>query len=237
MSRSRARTWRLLTLLVVLAAGCDPPGRPKEPGPEDQAAQFNALYAKRCSGCHGADGEFGPAPPLNDPIFLAIVPDEALLRVIREGRAVTPAQKSPMPAFAGDRGGPLTPQQVEVLATGIKKRWGGAALKGKPPPYLAPPQAGDRERGEKLFDLACVACHGKNGQGADRAGAVNNRDFLALISDQALRRIIITGRHDLSMPDYSDSEWRSPKFEPLTSEQVNDLVALLAYWRLGGSSR
>jgi hypothetical protein len=37
------------------------------------------------------------------------------------------------------------------------------------------------------------------------------------------------------MPIYSDSDWRSPKFEPLTSEQINDLVALLASWRAGGS--
>ena len=62
------------------------------------------------------------------------------------------------------------------------------------------------------------------------------RAFLALISDQALRRVIITGRRDLGMPDYSVSDWRSPKFEPLTSEQINDLVALLAGWRQGGSA-
>ena len=227
----------LVTLSLLLATGCDLPGRPNpadRPVPADQVKDFGALYATRCAGCHGADGKLGPAPPLNDPIFLAVVPDAELLRVITEGRPVTPGQKSPMPAFARDRGGPLTAAQVEAVAKGMKARWGGAPPKEEPPPYLAPKEAGDKERGAKVFALACAACHGDEGRGAEQAGAVNDRAFLALISDQALRRIVITGRSDLGMPDYSDSDWRSPKFKPLTSAEINDLVALLAYWRRGG---
>jgi cytochrome c oxidase cbb3-type subunit 3 len=227
----------LLVSLSLLASGCDPPGRPNpadRPVPADQVTDFGALYATRCAGCHGADGKLGPAPPLNDPLFLAIVPDAELLRVIAEGRTVTPGQKSPMPAFAHDKGGPLTTQQVEAVARGIKARWGGAAPKEEPPPYLAPKEAGDKGRGAKVFDLACAACHGDEGLGAEQAGAINDRAFLSLISDQALRRVVITGRRDLGMPDYSNSNWRSPEFEPLSSEQINDLVALLAGWRQGG---
>ena len=81
-----------------------------------------------------------------------------------------------------------------------------------------------------------VQGRGAEGQGAEEAGAINDRAFLALISDQALRRVIITGRRDLGMPDYSDSNWRSPKFKPLTSAEIDDLVALLACWRQGGSA-
>ena len=230
--------WRLLLVLAALAAGCDPPGRPRpedRPVPSDQVTDFGALYARHCAGCHGADGRLGPAPPLNDPLFLAIVPDEELLRVVREGCVVSPGQKTPMPAFARDRGGPLTTQQVEAVAKGIKERWGGAPPKEEPPPYLAPKGAGDPVRGAKLFDLACSACHGDDGRGGERAGALNNRAFLALISDQALRHIVITGRRDLGMPDYSNSEWRSPRFEPLTSADIQDVVALLASWRQGGT--
>ena len=98
MTRLHKGKGRLLTLLVVLTGGCDLPGKPREadrPVPADQVKNFNALYSTRCAGCHGADGKLGPAPPLNDPLFLAIVPDAELLRVITEGRAVTPAQKSP----------------------------------------------------------------------------------------------------------------------------------------------
>jgi mono/diheme cytochrome c family protein len=231
--------WRLVPLLAVLAVGCDLPGKPREadrPVPADQVKDFSALYATHCAGCHGADGKLGPAPPLNDPIFLAIVPDEELRRVISEGRSVTPAQKSLMPAFARDRGGPLTAAQVQVLAEGIKARWGGVAPTGEPPPYLPPQETGDKDRGAKVFALACSACHGDLGQGAEQAGAVNDSTFLALISDQTLRRVVITGRGDLGMPVYSDPNWRSPEFKPLTSADVNDLVALLRYWRQGASS-
>jgi mono/diheme cytochrome c family protein len=201
----------------------------------DQVRDFDVLYAPRCAGCHGADGKLGPAPPLNDPIFLAIVPDAELLRVISEGRTISPGQKSPMPAFAHERGGPLTETQVKVLAEGIKARWGGSPPKEEPPPYVRPKEVGDKERGAKVFGLACAACHGEAGQGAEQAGALNDRAFLALISDQALRRIIITGRRDLGIPDYSDPDWRSPEFKPLTSADINDLVALLRYWRQDAS--
>ena len=49
----------------------------------DQVADFDVLYKTHCAGCHGADGKLGPAPPLTDPLFLAIVHDGELLRVIR----------------------------------------------------------------------------------------------------------------------------------------------------------
>src|SRR5215469_1594554 len=117
----------LVTLLLLLAAGCDLPGKPKpddRPVPADQVKDFGTLYATHCAGCHGADGKLGPAPPLNDPLFLAIVPDAELLRVIAEGRVVGPDQKSPMPAFAQERGGPLTSAQVKVLADKIKQQLG-----------------------------------------------------------------------------------------------------------------
>ena len=55
-----------------------------------QIEDFGQLYSTHCAGCHGADGKDGPAPPLNDPLFLTIVPDEVLHRVITEGRPVRP---------------------------------------------------------------------------------------------------------------------------------------------------
>ena len=96
----------LTFLLVVLAGGCDFPGKPREadrPVPADQVKSFDTLYGVRCAGCHGVDGKLGPAPSLNDPVFLAIVPDAELRHVISEGRAVSAAQRSPMPGFARAR--------------------------------------------------------------------------------------------------------------------------------------
>jgi mono/diheme cytochrome c family protein len=240
VNKLRERRWRLLPLLAALAAGCDLPGQPKRPAPADEDTKFNALYATHCAGCHGADGQLGPAPPLNDPIFLAIVPDAELRRVITEGRAVTPAQKSPMPAFARDQGGPLTAAQVKVLAEGIKQRWG--------PPASVPGDlrragagGGNKDEGARVFRQACAGCHGSRGQGEKDGtplpgGAINNQAFLALISDQALRRYAITGRPDLGMPPYDGKDGRPPGFRPLTSEKIDHLVALLAYWRQGGTA-
>lgn len=219
-----------IALLLLLLAGCDWPGKPKDtdrPIPAEQIADFDKLYGMHCAGCHGADGEEGPAPPLKDPLFLAIVPDEVLRRVIREGRTGTP-----MTAFAKDKGGPLTENQIDLLARGIKRRWARAEQpKRKPPPYLlSDAKPGDKKAGLKVFARDCIMCHGEHGEGGEDAGAINDPAFLALVSDQALRRIIITGRPDFEMPNYIKRG-----DEKLTSQEINDLVALLAYWRVGGS--
>jgi cytochrome c oxidase cbb3-type subunit 3/ubiquinol-cytochrome c reductase cytochrome c subunit len=234
-----------MLLLVALAAGCDLPGKPNEadrPKPANQVTDFGTLYATRCAGCHGAEGKLGPAPPLNDPIFLAIVPDQELLRVIREGRTVTPGQKSPMPAFAHDRGGPLTDAQVKILAEGIKKHWWPPESPAESlPTYMrSAAGGGNKDEGSRVFARACIECHGPQGQGDKDGhplpgGAINNQAFLALISDQALRRTIITGRPDLGMPAYDAKAGRPPDFRALTSAEIDDLVALLRYWRQGGS--
>jgi cytochrome c oxidase cbb3-type subunit III len=233
-------TWRLLPLLAVLAAGCDLPGRPRpadRPVPADQVTDFESLYGRNCTGCHGADGRVGPAPPLNDPSFLAIVPDAELLHVIAEGRPGTP-----MPAFARDQGGPLTDEQVRVLAAGIKTRWRLAERSDdQVPPYSDPDgDDGDELRGAEVYARACANCHGTDGEGGEhgdrRVGAINDPAFLALISDQALRRYAITGRTDLGMPGYAGRAGRPPGFRPLSSPEIADLVAFLAEWRRGESA-
>ena len=89
-----------------------------------------------------------------------------------------------------------------------------------------------------MFARACAGCHGDQGQGGKNGerpvGAINDPAFLALISDQALRRFAITGRPDLGMPAYDGTDGRPADFQPLTSEEIDDLVALLASWRQGG---
>jgi mono/diheme cytochrome c family protein len=209
----------------------------------DEVKNFDTVYAARCAGCHGVDGKLGPAPSLNDPVFLAIVPDAELRHVISEGRVVRPGQRSPMPGFARARGGPLTDAQVELLADGIKKRWGMAAPGKAPPPYVSPAgtDGGNPQAGARLFARACAGCHGRQGEGGEGSGnsggAINESAFLVLISDKALRRIVITGRPDLGMPAYDGIAGRPSDFQPLTSAQVDDLVALLASWRQGRAGR
>ena len=119
------------------------------PVPAEKVADFGQLYSRNCSGCHGSDGKLGPAPPLNDPLFLAIVPDGELRRVIAEGRTGTP-----MTAFAKENGGSLTQEQVAILAHGIKPRWATTKPKGQPPSYRADAKAGDKIAGLAVFARA-----------------------------------------------------------------------------------
>ncbi len=241
------RSWAFLVLLTGWVAGCDLPGRPRPADryvPPREERTFGVLFQKNCAGCHGADGKLGPAPPLNNKLFLALVPDTELAHVIASGRAGTL-----MPAFAEAEGGSLAAEQVKVLAEGLKPRWGPVepAPSGAPPYLLAQTEpglarSGDRERGVKVFGRACASCHGGRGQGGrhggaadgESVGAINDPDFLALMSDQALRRHIIVGRPDLGMPDYDDRAGRPDRFQPLSAQDVTDVTALLAYWRQGG---
>ncbi len=270
MNRSHPRTGRLfVALLLVAAVGCEWPGKPNpadRPIPPDQVLAFKDLYDRNCAGCHGPDGKMGPAPPLNDPLFRALVPEETVKEVVAGGRPGTL-----MPAFAQERGGPLTPTQVAVLVKEIKgipyrveetrqgdkprinvvrdpagtaPTWGAPDLSPPDaPPYAMPGDGtGDATAGKEVFARACAACHGDQGQGVRKDGRLvrtindpSDPAFLALISDQALRRIAITGRTDLGMPDYAHRGKDYPDYKPLTSQDVTNLVALLSSWKPGGT--
>ena len=232
------RAWRFAALMAMstLAAGCDDlPGKPKyedRPIPFEQVLDFDMLYARSCAGCHGVDGTLGPAPPLNDPFFLALVPDAVLLETIQNGRAGTP-----MPAFLSDRGGTLSQAQIDVLAGGLKKKWGSENIDtADVPPYLAAEAgvAADATAGQAVFARACAVCHGEQGEGSGdeaMAGALRDAAFLRLASDQMLRRVAITGRPDLGMPNFREHTGRAAGFAPLTSQDITNVVALLASWR------
>ena len=260
----------LLLLWVVVAAGCDAdlPGKPNpkdRPITANKVLVFEKLYSRNCSGCHGNDGKQGPAPPLNDPLFRAIVPPAELQKVLEHGRPGTP-----MPPFARENGGSLSKEQIQVLVHEIKgeayrivekreeggvkveivadeqgmaPRWGRVApAPADVPAYTPPETVGNVDRGKKQFARACSSCHGDNGEGIEQDGRRRNKiheeAFLALMSDQALRRLIITGRPDLhrQMPDYSQKAGRPAGFEPpLTSPDIVDLVALLGSWRKSNS--
>jgi cytochrome c oxidase cbb3-type subunit 3/ubiquinol-cytochrome c reductase cytochrome c subunit len=250
----------------LLTIGCDFPGRPdpaERPVPADRILKFGVLYRQNCAGCHGVDGKLGPAPPLNDPLFRAIVPEEELKDILTKGR-----KETLMPAFANENGGVLSVAQIQVLASEIKgipyrivesEEDGRAKIEVVPdasgisptwgmpekPPNRVPSYAqsasstgsgaGSKQRGALVFARACAVCHGNHGQGVEEKNetvrTINDPVFLALISNQALRRYAITGRPDRGMPDYTQARPDNPHFMPLTDEEVTDLVALLASWR------
>ncbi|MBI2825446.1 MAG: c-type cytochrome [Planctomycetia bacterium] len=220
--------------LVLVAAGCGRRLAHERPPRPSEVRDFEQLFARNCSGCHGAEGRLGPAPPLADPLFLAIIPEAEMKRVVSEGRA-----RTLMPAFAREQGGTLTAEQVDIVISGVRKKWAGKPddTAGPLPDYLAPADKTDvharanREEAFQVFALSCGNCHGTSGQGGNEAGPLKNAAFLSLVSDQALRRIVITGRPDLGMPDFRKLGAMLPAGQPLTNEQIADVVALVASWR------
>ncbi len=208
-------------LLISLLAGCDSlPGKPKEserPINPSQVKSFAALYGQNCAGCHGAGGSFGAATELANPTYQALVDDATLTRIVSQGVSGTA-----MPPFAQSAGGYLSDVQVAILIDGMRQRWkSGAPLKGAPP-YAA--AGGDRERGAQVFVQACASCHGPDAKGGPKApGSIVAPSYLELVSDQALRTLVIAGRRDLGHPD-----WREyAPGRPLTAQEIADVVAWL----------
>ncbi len=221
-----------LVLAAVLApVGCGYlPGRPG-PGPEvvrpEEILDFSTLYNSNCAGCHGVNGRNGAAISLANPVYLAVAGEENLRQITAKG---VPGKL--MPGFAKSAGGMLTDRQVSVLAHGMLQRWSSPDLPAgqNAPPYTAA-AAGDATRGQQAFGVFCARCHGAGGEGTagsatkatGKVGSIVDASYLALISDQALRSITIAGRPDEGMPD-----WRSDAAQPLTGQQITDIVAWLA---------
>jgi cytochrome c oxidase cbb3-type subunit 3 len=214
---------RLIVIAAVTLAGCDSlPGRPTEaemPIRPTAVRDFAQLYGENCAGCHGADGKFGAAIPLNNPIYLALVDDAAMRRVISNGVPGTA-----MPPFAISAGGAMTDKQIGILAAGIRSRWAGnTSPTAGAPPYSAT-ASGDAARGANVYAEYCASCHGADGTGGAKAGSIVDGSYLSLVSDQNLRTVIIAGRPDLGQPDWQNYV----PGKPITADQVDDVVAWLA---------
>ncbi|HEY3936387.1 MAG TPA: c-type cytochrome [Bryobacteraceae bacterium] len=205
---------------LLCAAACEPWGKPgPEPAPALKVTDFKTLFSENCSGCHGVDGKKGPGRILNDPLYLAVIPKDALQHVIEQGRPGTA-----MPPWVLSQGGPLTSEQITALVNGIEQNWAKAvSLPRATPSYTSGGLAGDDARGKKLFLRDCFACHFKGGI----AGPVTDPNYLALVSDQNLRTSIIVGRPDLGMPDYRILN----AGHALNDQDVADLVTYLASLR------
>ena len=232
--RSLIRVTLMLAASLLLQACSSAPGEPK-PGAEaprpDAVLDFPTLYRQNCAGCHGAEGSNGPAYPLANPEYQALVDEDRLRDVVAHGDPGTL-----MPAFAASAGGMLTGDQVNVLVTGMRTAWykPQALAAANPPPYRSAVQ-GNASAGQQVYSTYCSSCHGNGGEqaslaGADRsgkAGSVTNPDFLAMVSDEVLRTIIIAGRPDIGQPD-----WRNDlPGHPMSDQEVTDVVAWLASHR------
>jgi mono/diheme cytochrome c family protein len=212
---------------VALLSGCGAPHGQPNKGTEvlapNEVLEFGTLYAENCAGCHGAEGKGGAAIALADPVYLAIADDAAIRKVIAGGERGTA-----MPAFAQSAGGMLTDKQIDVISSEIRSRWSQQEiLNTVNPPSYSPRTTGDAHRGEPAYRTYCESCHGPGGRGGQKGSAITNDSFLALVSDQGLRTIVITGRPELGAPD-----WRgNAPGKPMSDQEVTDVVAWLASQR------
>ncbi len=219
--------WVGVLLAAVALAGCSRLSGKPAPGPEvprpDSVLDPVVLYSRNCAGCHGTEGQKGPAMALSDPVYLAIVDDETLRSTISKGRPGTA-----MSAFAQKEGGMLTDEQVNAIIHGIRERWGKPdALAGVSAPPYAAKEPGNAQQGEAEYATFCASCHGTGVKGGPKAGSVTNGAYLSLISDQGLRTIVIAGRPDFGAPDWRENV----PGHPMTDQQINDVVAWLVAQR------
>jgi len=229
-------------IALVFLTGCNVrlPGKPSEAerwrAPED-VTDFKELYTTNCAGCHGIDGKRGAARSLNDPLYMAFVPDDALRQVVSQGQPGTN-----MPAFSQKSGGVLTDRQIELIVSGMRASWSKPDdFKGIPIPtyrasatptngpvfnHVSADATGSVNAGASAYQTYCASCHGPNGTGGS-AGSIVDPNFLNLVSDQGLRTTVVVGRSDLGKPD-----WRSNLAgHPMSPQEIDAVVAWLAAQR------
>ncbi len=210
-----------VTLLACAACNSSSVLHRAEPAvvPPSQVVDFNALYGQNCAGCHGVGGKGGAAIALANPVFLAIADDTVIRRIASDGVPGTP-----MPAFAQSAGGMLTDGQIDALVRGIRSWAKPNALRDTTPPPYAAPAPGDAQRGADAYRTYCSSCHGADGHGGNTASSIIDGSYLALVSDQQLRTIVIAGRPELGAPD-----WRGDVGgRPMSPQEISDVVAWLS---------
>ena len=219
-----------LALGALLLCGCDlshgKPGKDSETLAPDEILDFKILYAENCAGCHGAEGRGGAAIALGDPVYLEIADEASMRRVTAAG-----VRGTSMPAFTRSAGGLLTDKQVDVIVRQIRARWSrpGILHGVEAPSYLNLAKSpGVPARGELVYKTYCESCHGAEGRGGEKGSAITDSAFLALVSEQGLRTIVIAGRPELNAPD-----WRgNVPGKPMSDQEVTDVVAWLVSKRV-----
>jgi cytochrome c oxidase cbb3-type subunit 3 len=215
-------------LAVMVLSGCGSPhGQPlkgSETLAPNEVLDFDMLYAQNCAGCHGSEGRGGAAIALADPVYLSMADDATIRKVVGSG-----VRGTAMPAFAESAGGMLTDKQIDVIRTQIRARWSRPAnLDAVNLPSYAPKSSGHVSQGEGTYKTYCESCHGPGGRGGPKGSAITDDSFLALVSDQGLRTIVITGRPELGAPD-----WRgNVPGKPMSDQEITDVVAWLTSRRV-----
>ena len=104
-----------------------------------------------------------------------------------------------MPAFAQKAGGMLTDAQIEILVRGIRTPGRSPMLSERQSSGLCIVSPGDAARGQDVFADVLFFLSRSDGRGAR---AIADPSYLALVSDQHLRTVTITGMPHSGVPDW-----------------------------------
>ncbi len=171
------------------------------------------LYAENCAGCHGPEGRGGAAIALANPVYLAIADDASMRKVIAQG-----VRGTAMPAFAAERRRNADRQADRCDSPRqIRSRWSRRGILDAASTLLlirreirrATPNAAKRHT-RLIANLATDPI----GRGGQKASAITDDSFLALVSDQGLRTIVIAGRPELGAPDWRGNVPRQADVRP-----------------------
>ena len=181
-----------------------------------------ANYEKYCALCHGEARQGhvnGNAPSLRSQSLMESGFPSALLSAIRYGRRGTP-----MGGYLNDIGGPMTDEEIHVLASWLSDQSGVKRLRLSPYPVK-----GDIVHGASLYQLECAPCHGTKGEGIV-APALGNPSALEHNSDAFIRHAIRNGRQGTAMPAYRN------KLAPADIDSITAYLRSLAAEGVGTSS-
>ncbi|MCL4393836.1 MAG: cytochrome c [Chloroflexi bacterium] len=221
--RKREDYTRLIVAALVLSVGVlvafqiyllREPSRIQTVLASDQSARVargQQLFAANCATCHGGNGEGDVGPALNSKKLLQSTDDGVIYSLISSGVPGTG-----MPSWSQAYGGPFTDEQINDLV-GFVRHWEPTATDvAKPTPTPNPAQ------GATIYKSICYACHGVNGEGTDRAPALNSQTLLAQFDDNWFRQTISQGRPSKGMPTWG---------RVLSPEQINAVVAYIRQWQ------
>ena len=88
-----------------------------------------------------------------------------------------------------------------------------------------------------MFARACADCHGGQGQGGETTGGRSAHQRTGFPGPHQRPGAAAHHHHRparLGMPSFAGTTVGRPISSPLTSAEIDDLVALLASWRQGG---
>lgn len=171
------------------------------------------IYGENCAACHNGNGSGTVIAPAIDSQELRDRPYDDLIELVNNGVGGT---------IMASWENILDPAQIDAVI-GLIYRWPEIIQAGIEFPEVEftnqPATPEMIEAGNRLFHIACKACHGESAYGSPMAPALNNQIFLSETPDVAIYQIIAGGVSETLMPAWGAR---------LTNE---DLLSLVAYLR------